>query len=167
MTKAVAIEELQRFDNPRFNEDNARGLIDEMSSGLKLPESMKAEFNRKMVTLFQQTKIIAGKLINIGRIIFAKIYQFIQDNPNMTLGTIIGAVFGVFLGMVPLIGGILSLISPFLGASIGGYLDYVNKGGRELDSTLQQVISGATHATKEFFKLIVEIFNALKNDFSA
>ncbi|WP_104746406.1 hypothetical protein [Helicobacter bilis] len=165
MTKAVAIEELQRFDNVRFNEDNARGLIDEMSSGLKLPESMKAEFNRKMVTLFQQTKIIAGKLINIGRIIFAKIYQFIQDNPNMTLGTIIGAVFGVFLGMVPLIGGILSLISPFLGASIGGYLDYVNKGGRELDSTLQQVISGATHATKEFFKLIVEIFKALRNDF--
>lgn len=165
MTKTIAIEELQRFDNPRFNEDNARGLIDEMSSGLKLPESMKAEFDRKMVTLFQQTKIIAGKLINIGRIVFAKIYQFIQDNPNLTLGTIIGAVFGSFLGMMPLIGSILSLISPFLGAAIGGYIDYVNKGGRELDSTLQQVIAGATHATKEFFKLIVEIFNALRNDF--
>lgn len=165
MTKAVAIEELQRFDNPRFNEDNARGLIDEMSSGLKLPESMKAEFDRKMVTLFQQTKIIAGKLINIGRIVFAKIYQFIQDNPNLTLGTIIGAVFGSFLGMMPLIGDILSLISPFLGAAIGGYIDYVNKGGRELDSTLQQVIAGATHTTKEFFKLLVEIFIALKNDF--
>ena len=165
MTKTIAIEELQRFDNPRFNEDNARGLIEEMSSGLKLPESMKAEFDRKMVTLFQQTKIIAGKLINIGRIVFAKIYQFIQDNPNLTLGTIIGAVFGVFLGMVPLIGGILSLISPFLGASIGGYLEYVNKGGRELDSTLQQVLAGATHTTKEFFKLLVEIFKALKNDF--
>lgn len=40
MTKTIAIEELQRFDNPRFNEDNARGLIEEMSSGLKLPESM-------------------------------------------------------------------------------------------------------------------------------
>lgn len=165
MTKTIAIEELQRFDNPRFNEDNARGLIEEMSSGLKLPESMKAEFDRKMVTLFQQTKIIAGKLINIGRIVFAKIYQFIQDNPNLTLGTIIGAVFGVFLGMVPLIGGILSLISPFLGASIGGYLEYVNKGGRELDSTLQQVLAGATHTTKEFFKLLVEIFKALRNDF--
>ncbi|EMZ39099.1 hypothetical protein [Helicobacter bilis] len=165
MTKTIAIEELQRFDNPRFNEDNARGLIDEMSSGLKLPESMKAEFDRKMVTLFQQTKIIAGKLINIGRIVFAKIYQFIQDNPNLTLGTIIGAVFGSFLGMMPLIGAILSLISTFLGGAIGGYIDYVNKGGRELDSTLQQVIAGATHATKEFFKLLVEIFNVLRNDF--
>ena len=165
MTKTIAIEELQRFDNPRFNEDNARGLIDEMSSGLKLPESMKAEFDRKMVTLFQQTKIIAGKLINIGRIVFAKIYQFIQDNPNLTLGTIIGAVFGFFLAVVPLIGSILSLISPFLGAAIGGYIDYVNKGGRELDSTLQQVLAGATHTTKEFFKLLVEIFKALRNDF--
>ena len=165
MTKTIAIEELQRFDNVRFNEDNARGLIDEMSSGLKLPESMKAEFDRKMVTLFQQTKIIAGKLINIGRLVFAKIYQFIQDNPNLTLGTIIGAVFGSFLGMMPLIGDVLSLISPFLGAAIGGYIDYVNKGGRELDSTLQQVIAGATHTTKEFFKLLVEIFKALRNDF--
>lgn len=167
MTKAVAIEELQRFDNVRFNEDNARGLIDEMSSGLKLPESMKAEFDRKMVTLFQQTKIIVGKLIDIGRIIFAKIYQFIQDNPNLTLGTIIGAVFGSFLGMLPLIGEILSLISTFLGGAIGGYIDYVNKGGRELNGTLQQVIAGAAHTTKEFFKLIVEVYDALKNDFSA
>lgn len=115
MTKAVAIEELQRFDNVRFNEDNARSLIDEMSSGLKLPESMKAEFRRKMQNLFTQTKIIGGKLINIGRIIFAKLYQFLQENPNMVLGTIIGAVFGSFLGMVPLIGDILSLISTFLG----------------------------------------------------
>ena len=165
MTKTIAIEELQRFDNPRFNEDNARGLIDEMSSGLKLPESMKAEFDRKMVTLFQQTKIIAGKLINIGRIVFAKIYQFIQDNPNLTLGTIIGAVFGVFLGMVPLIGGILSIVATFLGAAIGGYLDLLNKGGREADTTLEKVIAGAAHTTKEFFKLLKEIFIALKNDF--
>lgn len=35
MTKAVAIEELQRFDNSRFNEANARNLISKVSSGLK------------------------------------------------------------------------------------------------------------------------------------
>ncbi|MDY5823041.1 MAG: hypothetical protein SPJ83_09715 [Helicobacter sp.] len=165
MTKAVAIEELQRFDNSRFNEANARNLISKVSSGLKLPEPVKVEFDRKMATLFQQTKIIGGKLVNIGRIIFAKLYQFITENPNMALGTIIGAVLGSFLGMVPLIGGILSIVATFLGAAIGGYIDYVNKGGRELNGTLQQVIAGATHATKEFFKLIAEIFSALKNDF--
>ena len=165
MTKAVAIEELQRFDNPRFNEDNARGLINAMSSGLKLPEPVKVEFDRKMATLFQQTKIIAGKLVNIGRIIFAKLYQFITENPNMALGTIIGAVLGSFLGMVPLIGGILSIVATFLGAAIGGYLDLLNKGGREADTTLEKVIAGAAHTTKEFFKLLKEIFIALKNDF--
>lgn len=106
-----------------------------------------------MATLFQQTKIIAGKLINIGRIIFAKLYQFITENPNMALGTIIGAVLGSFLGMVPLIGGILSIVATFLGAAIGGYLDLLNKGGREADTTLEKVIAGAAHTTKEFFKL--------------
>ena len=165
MTKAVAIEELQRFDNVRFNEANARNLISKVSSGLKLPEPVKVEFDRKMATLFQQTKIIAGKLINIGRIIFAKIYQFITENPNMALGTIIGAVLGSFLGMVPLIGGILSIVATFLGAAIGGYLDLLNKGGREADTTLEKVIAGAAHTTKEFFKLLKEIFIALKNDF--
>ncbi|WP_281650405.1 hypothetical protein [Helicobacter bilis] len=165
MTKAVAIEELQRFDNPRFNEDNARGLINAMSSGLKLPEPVKVEFDRKMATLFQQTKIIAGKLVNIGRIIFAKLYQFITENPNMVLGTIIGAVLGSFLSVVPLIGGILSIVATFLGAAIGGYLDLLNKGGREADTTLEKVIAGAAHTTKEFFKLLKEIFIALKNDF--
>ncbi|EEO23697.1 MULTISPECIES: hypothetical protein [Helicobacter] len=165
MTKAVAIEELQRFDNSRFNEANARNLISKVSSGLKLPEPVKVEFDRKMATLFQQTKIIAGKLINIGRIIFAKLYQFITENPNMALGTIIGAVLGSFLGMVPLIGGILSIVATFLGAAIGGYLDLLNKGGREADTTLEKVIAGAAHTTKEFFKLLKEIFIALKNDF--
>ena len=165
MTKTIAIEELQRFDNPRFNEDNARGLINAMSSGLKLPEPVKVEFDRKMATLFQQTKIIAGKLVNIGRIIFAKLYQFITENPNMVLGTIIGAVLGSFLSVVPLIGGILSIVATFLGAAIGGYLDLLNKGGREADTTLEKVIAGAAHTTKEFFKLLKEIFIALKNDF--
>lgn len=165
MTKAVAIEELQRFDNSRFNEANARNLISSVSSGLKLPEPVKVEFDRKMATLFQQTKVIAGKLVNIGRIIFAKLYQFITENPNMALGTIIGAVLGSFLGMVPLIGGILSIVATFLGAAIGGYLDLLNKGGREADTTLEKVIAGAAHTTKEFFKLLKEIFIALKNDF--
>ena len=136
-----------------------------MSSGLKLPEPVKVEFDRKMATLFQQTKVIAGKLVNIGRIIFAKLYQFITENPNMALGTIIGAVLGSFLGMVPLIGGILSIVATFLGAAIGGYLDLLNKGGREADTTLEKVIAGAAHTTKEFFKLLKEIFIALKNDF--
>ena len=165
MTKAVAIEELQRFDNVRFNEANARNLISKVSSGLKLPEPVKVEFDRKMATLFQQTKIIAGKLINIGRIIFAKLYQFITENPNMALGTIIGAVLGSFLSVVPLIGSILSIVATFLGAAIGGYLDLLNKGGREADTTLEKVIAGAAHTTKEFFKLLKEIFIALKNDF--
>ena len=76
MTKAVAIEELQRFDNVRFNEADANHLIERVSDGLRLPESIKAEFRRKMQNLFTQTKIIGGKLINIGRIVFASYINF-------------------------------------------------------------------------------------------
>lgn len=164
MTKEQAILELRSFDNINFNEAKARELTSEISNGLRLPESVKVEFERGMINVFKSTKVIAGELINVGRIIFVKLYNFIQENPNMVLGTIVGAVFGMFVGWVPLIGGILSLIATFLGAAIGGYLDYVNKGGRELNSTLEKAIAGATHTTKEFFKLLNEIFKALNGD---
>lgn len=165
MTQSVALTELMKFDDASFNEENARALIGEMSNGLNLLDSIKQEFEFKMMNIFKQTKIIGGQLINIGKIVFLKLYQFIQENPNMFLGTIIGAVLGSFLGMVPLIGGVLSLIATFLGVAIGGYLDYVNNGGRAADNTLEKAIAGATHATKAFFKLLAEIFQALKNDF--
>lgn len=160
MTKQAALVELRNFDNIRFNEDNARELTNRISSGLRLPESIKVEFQRGMINVFKSTKVIAGELINVGRIIFVKLFNFIQENPNMALGTIIGAVFIAFASWVPL-SELLSLMATF---GIGGHLYYVNKGGRELNSTLEKVIAGATHTTKEFFKLLSEIFKALKGD---
>ena len=117
-----------------------------------------------MINVFKFTREIEGETIHIGRIIFVKLFDFIKENPNVALGTIVGAVFIAFVSWATPIGGLLSLIATFLSAAIGGYLDYVNKGGRELNSTLEKVIAGATHTTKEFFKLLSEIFKALKGD---
>ena len=160
MTKESALLELRSFDNVSFSEGNARELTSKISSGLRLPESIKVEFQRDMINVFKFTKEIEGETIHIGRIIFVKLFDFIQENPNVALGTIVGAVFIAFASWVPL-SELLSLMATF---GIGGHLYCVNKGGRELNSTLEKVIAGATHTTKEFFKLLSEIFKALKGD---
>lgn len=165
MTQSVALTELVKFDDTSFTPKESNVLIEKIISGLNLNASTAAEFRRKMDTLFETTKIIGGKLVYIGRIVCIKLWDFICQNPNMALGTLIGALFGLFLSAVPLIGGILALLSTFLGATIGSYLDQLQKGGTQVDGTLSKVLVGATNATKEFFKLIREILAALKNDF--
>ena len=165
MTQAVALTELVKFDDASFTIKESNGLVEKIISGLNLDASTAAEFRRKMKSLLETTKIIGGKLVYIGRIVCAKLWDFICENPNMALGTLIGAIFGLFLSAVPLIGGILALLSTYLGATIGSYLDQLQKGGTEVDGTLSKVLVGTTNATKEFFKLIGEILAALKNDF--
>lgn len=168
MTQAVALTELMKFDDASFTIKtlkNDEGLVEKIINGLNLNASTAAEFRRKMDTLFETTQIIGGKLVYIGRIVCAKLWDFICENPNMALGTLVGAIFGLFLSAVPLIGGILALLSTYLGATIGSYIDQLQKGGTEVDGTLSKVLVGATNATKEFFKLIREILAALKNDF--
>ena len=44
MTKESALLELRSFDNVSFSEGNARELTSKISSGLRLPESVKVEF---------------------------------------------------------------------------------------------------------------------------
>ena len=164
MTQSVALTELMKFDDTSFTIKESNGLVEKIISGLNLPAPIAADFRRKMDTLFETTKIVGGKLIHIGRIVCIKLWDFICENPNMALGTLIGAIFGLFLSAVPLVGGILALLSTFLGATIGSYLDQLQKGGTEVDGTLSKVLVGATNATKEFFKLIREILAALKDD---
>lgn len=163
MTQAVAIGQLQSFDDVNMNEAKARGLVSAVIKGLNLPKSIQEDFENLMIKLFKTTKIVAGELVNIGRIIFAKLFQFLKENPNMALGTILGAILGSFLNMVPLIGSILNIVATFLGAAIGAYLDYVRQGCEKCDNALEKVIAGASHATKEFFKLLKEIFIALRS----
>ena len=165
MTQSVALTELVKFDDASFTIKESNGLVEKIISGLNLDASTATEFRRKMKSLLETTQIIGGKLVYIGRIVCIKLWDFICENPNMALGTLVGAIFGLFLSAVPLIGGILALLSTYLGATIGSYIDQLQKGGTEVDGTLSKVLVGATNATKEFFKLIREILAALKNDF--
>lgn len=76
MTQAVAIGQLQSFDDVNMNEAKARGLVSKVAKGLNLAKSIQEDFENLMLRLFKTTKIIVGELVNIGRIVFAKLFNF-------------------------------------------------------------------------------------------
>lgn len=48
--------------------------------------------------LWKYTVKLGEKVIEIGKIIFIKLLEFIKENPNLTLGLVLGAFFGTFAG---------------------------------------------------------------------
>jgi hypothetical protein len=124
----------------------------------------------RMDALWDKTKMIAGETIQIGKILLIKIWEFVKEHPNMSIGIVIGAAIGSLVQFVPFIGHLLLPISVALGAVAGGVI------GHRLDKKEQgvAVTEGAIGVAedligmaKEFFKFLIEIFNALRLYFSA
>lgn len=123
----------------------------------------------RMDSLWNYTKIIAGETFEVGKIIIGKIWEFVQENPDMVIGVAVGATIGALVNLVPFLGPILAPISMSIGAVIGGVaghrLDQKQKGLQVHDGIVgisEDIISIA----KNFFKLFAEIFNALKKYFT-
>ena len=127
----------------------------------------KLELVTRMQELWEKTKIIAGEVVNVGRIIVIKIWEFIKANPNMFLGIAIGAAIGALVGLIPFVGQILAPIAMAIGATVGALagsrLDAMEHGENYTDSMFGDLIRVA----KKFFQLLADIFMALKDSYFA
>ncbi|MBV5308640.1 hypothetical protein [Chromatium okenii] len=125
------------------------------------------ELVTRMEDLWEKTKVIAGKVVNIGRVIIMKIWEFIKANPHMVIGAILGAAFGALVGLIPWIGPLLAPIAMTIGITIGmlnGHrLDKIAEGQHVQYSLIEDLITVA----KRFFHLIADIFLALRNEYFA
>lgn len=157
------LAELIACDNHSMTEAKAQVIIAEMADNLNLPKVAHSDFATLMMKLYSSTKEIGGELVHIGRILIAKIYAFIKENPQMTMGAIIGLILGAVVSIIPIVGGILQILTTFCGIAIGAYLDKKEKSGSKEDVTFEKLIAGATEAFKKFYLLIKEIFQALKS----
>ncbi|WP_156955880.1 hypothetical protein [Solidesulfovibrio alcoholivorans] len=119
------------------------------------------EITTRLLSLWDVSKEIGSKLVNIGKLIIFRIVEFIQRNPNMAIGMALGACLGALVNLVPFIGPLLSPIATavmaFYGAVIGHSLD--------LQSNTSNIFAIAIDAAKEFFQLIVDIILTLKISF--
>lgn len=128
---------------------------------LGLPSELTTAFTEMSI---KTAKTVAGKTIEVGKIVIDKVIDFIKENPNMALGTVIGAAIGAMTHMIPFIGPVIGPLVTFAGAAIGAIaghrLDKANK-GEEVATGIIALAGDLITIAKEFFKLLADIFNAI------
>jgi len=131
-----------------------------------LHERLPSEIAIRLYDLVDKTEEVADRIISIGKIILIKIIEFVNTHPNLTLGIALGVAIGVLVNQVPYLGPFLSPIAMALGVSIGAVaghrLDKREKGQvANSDVNLIAISQDLIEIAKEFFKLLIDIFNAV------
>lgn len=109
---------------------------------------------------------VGDRVINIGKIILIKIIDFVKAHPNLAIGIAVGAAIGALVSMVPILGTYLApvalAISTTIGAIAGHRLDKLNNGQMDnLETDLITISRDVVEIAKEFFKLLIDIFNTV------
>ncbi|MDP2829484.1 MAG: hypothetical protein Q8O37_12860 [Sulfuricellaceae bacterium] len=105
------------------------------------------EILTRMKGLWEQTKMVAGEVIAVGKIIIMKIIEFFKAHPELVASLAIGAAVYLLSHAIPIIG---PLLAPLLAAVTAIYA-----------FGTQVTFDEAIGAAKDFFALIVGIFNAV------
>ena len=131
-------------------------------------KDIPAEVVTRLQDLWETTKTISGQVYEVGKILVMKIIEFILANPKMAIGAVLGVAVGSLVNMIPWVGTMLAplamAIGAFFGAIAGHRLDKLAKG--ELTSyNDSSIFADLITIAKEFWKVIVEIFKALKTHF--
>ncbi|WFS63061.1 hypothetical protein LF599_02570 [Pseudodesulfovibrio thermohalotolerans] len=154
-TTALAVRQLETWE-AEFAD------IDKVKAGALLHKmGVPFQITEVMLDLWDNAREIGGKLVGIGKIICCKIIEFVQRNPNLALGVALGVSASLLTSMVPWIGPILAPLVAIIAipyAGIAGMMIDLRDRGESTDSTIQATVLAA----KEFYRLVVEIFQAIK-----
>lgn len=123
-----------------------------------LKKGLPIEIVTRLDDLWDNTAAVSDKIIEIGKIIFCKIIEFIKKYPHAAIGSLVGAAVGALINGIPLLGSLLAPLASSIGVIIGV------AGGAQLD-TGKGDIQSLIIVAKDFFKMIIDIFNViLKKD---
>lgn len=122
-----------------------------------LDRGVPAEVVTRLEGLWDKTQVVAGEIIAVGRIVLAKVVEFIQANPAIAAGLAVGAAFAAFVAAVPFLG---PLIAPFVtpvaivaGGAIGANLQRGHDSG--------SIPVGVVDLARKFFALLIAIFQGV------
>lgn len=150
------------FELTLLNAEMAQEQLDNvMIQGLNM--GIAPEIMTRIEGLWGTTKLIAGEVVAIGKIVVLKIFEFLKANPNLGVGLALGAAVSVLMAGIPFLGAFLAplgtAISMIYGAAIGSARDDGNA-----SSDVFTVISALA---QKFFELIHEIFFSVKDYLAA
>jgi hypothetical protein len=127
---------------------------------------MHPEIVFRLERVWDYTKRVGQRIIHIGRLVLAKIIEFIEANPQMCVGAALGAALGALASGIPILGPVFAPVSVTLGAVLGAVvghdLDREEKGlPNRSGGSLRQTIESLVEIAKEFFRLFIEMVNAV------
>ena len=114
MSPAKAKLQLALLNSSAANLDKRDFIVRFTNAGL--PQEIVVRLDE----LWDKTKLVGGEVINIGRIVLTKIWEFVAANPNMLIGAAVGAAIGALANLIPFIGPMLAPAAMAIGAVLGG-----------------------------------------------
>lgn len=122
-----------------------------------LRKGIPAEVLTRLRSLWDQTRVIAGEVITVGKIVVHEIGKFLHANPKLAIGLALGAAIGSLITAIPLIGPLLAplsiLLTSLYGAGVGATMHTA--------SVSTSPVTAALQLANSFFELLVSIFNAI------
>lgn len=144
------------FELTLLNAENKDAEFDDLFlNGLK--RDIPAEIITRLYEIWMQTKVIAGEIIAVGKIIVKKIIDFLMANPKMTVGIAVGAALATLIAGIPFIGPILAPLSTTISILYGAGIGAAMQNG---DHSLSAYSAGIELAHK-FFEFLLIIFNSV------
>jgi len=133
---------------------------------------LPSEVSMRLTKLVEATRVFAGKVIRIGKILLIKIIEFVKMHPNLATGIAVGAAIAALVGLVPIMGSFLAPIAIAAGVGLGavaGYrLDRQETGDSRINHSQPLLIAeDIIQIARDFFRLIATIFNAVFSDGSS
>jgi hypothetical protein len=128
------------------------------------------EFITRLQVLWDYTKVVAGEVIQLGKILLMKIWEWVERNPQMLLGMAVGAAIGALTALIPFVGPLIAPFATVFGAivvgSIGSMSDKASREGIAASSSTKVVVAqGVVNMAIEFFRLFASILMGLKEYF--
>ena len=166
MDKINAKMELLALES-RVSQFNELDFITDLTN-----KGLANEIVTRLQLIGEKVSYIADQSFQIGKIILMKLWDFIKENPNLTIGFAIGLGLAILSGMivnlVPYIGAwlagivtpLVALITIPIGTLKGHRLDKLIKGEIVADSIMEDLIT----IVKKLWNLLVDIFKTLKDE---
>lgn len=151
--------------NAQAAEMNRLDLITRLTN-----KGVPQELVTRLQVLWDYTKVVAGEVIQLGKILLMKIWEWVERNPNMLIGMAVGAAVGALTALIPFIGPLIAPFATVFGAIVVGAMGSISdKASREGIATASSakvvVAQGVVNMAIEFFRLFASILLGLKEYF--
>lgn len=113
-----------------------------------IERGISRELLTRLRDLWDTTKQVGSELIQVGKIIVIKIFDFLKANPKLGSSLAIGGVVYLLTNSIP---GIGPLLAPITG-TLAALLAYAKQA--DLEQTIQ--------LARDFFQLLIDIFKAVE-----